>query len=235
MILRLATRQGWISYRLLGLILAPVLVAAVAGGAESGGVLARGLAWQFLAVGLGVSTLLTAVVEAAGLAGDRERGMLGWLAVRAVPRPTILTAWFVVPLAASVAGTASALAVARMTLEPALIGSLDDAAYLATTAAVLAAGVAAASLGLVMGVLMSRFQAGLMTVFALMLTSAAVVAASVLLGPGTGVPGAGFWLLAQATVVSDPLPTALLSTGLSLGVAAALWVVSAAAFSRRSL
>ncbi len=235
MILRLATRQGWISYRLLALILAPVLMAAVAGGAASGGVFARGQAWQFLAVGLGVTTLLTAVVEAAGLSGDRERGMLGWLAVRAVPRPTILTAWFVVPLAASFVGTASALAVARMTLEPALIGSLDDAAYLATTAAVLAAGVAAASVGLVMGVLMSRFQAGLMTGFALMLIGAAVVAASLLLGPGTGVPGAGFWLLAQATVVSDPLPTAFLSTGLSLGVAAALWVVSAAVFSRRSL
>ena len=77
MILRLATRQGWISYRLLALILAPVLVAAVAGGAESAGVLARGQAWQLLAVGLGATTLLTAVVEAAGLAGDRERGMLG--------------------------------------------------------------------------------------------------------------------------------------------------------------
>ena len=235
MILRLATRQGWISYRLLALILAPVLVAAVAGGAESGGLFARGQAWQFLAVGLAVTALLTAVVEAAGLAGDRERGMLGWLAVRAVPRATILTAWFVVPLAASAVGTASALAVGRMTLQPALIGSLDDAAFLATTAAVLAAGVAAASLGLVMGVLTSRFQAGLMTVFALTLIGAGVVAASVLLSPGIGIPGAGFWLLAQATVVSYPLPTAVLSTGLSLGVAAALWVVSAAAFSRRGL
>lgn len=235
MITRLAARQAWISYRLLTLVLAPVLVAALAGGAESSGVFVRGQSWQFLAVGLGLTALLTAVVEAAGLAGDRERGMLGWLAVRAVPRPTILTAWFVVPVAASVVGTASALAVGRMTLQPALIGSLDDAAYLATMAAVLAAGIAAAAVGQFMGVLMSRFQAALITTFALVALGAAVVAASAALGPDTGIPGAGFWLLAQASVIGDPLGTALVSTGLSLGLAAGLWVLGAAAFSRRSL
>lgn len=235
MIFRLAMRQAWITYRLLTLILAPILAAAVVGGAESSGLLARGQAWQLLAAGLAVTTLLTAVVEAVGLAGDRERGMLGWLAVRAVPRPMILSSWFSAPLLAALIGTASALAVARMTLQPALIGSLDDTAYLATLGAVLAAGLLAQTVGMLFGVLGSRFQAGMTTVFALVLVGGGVVVGSVVAGPQVGGPGTGFWLLAQAAVVNDPVPAALLSTGLSLAAAAGLWVLAAAAFSRRSL
>lgn len=236
MILRIALRQAWISYRVLIGTLAPVLVAAMAVAVEVGGVVERGVAWQILAAGLAGVAVVGAAVVGRGLAADRERGMLGWLAVRAVPRASILAAWFSAPLIGLVLGTTAAVTLARMALQPALVGSLDAAAYVAVSVAVAAAMVAAAGIGLLAGVLFGKQWAMALTVIVVgALAAGAVVGGDITAAAATAHPGSGFGLLAQTVVVPDPQALALGAAGLALVMAALLWIVAAAAFSRRDL
>src|SRR5689334_16434810 len=88
---RMAVRELWISFRLLPLIALPVIAGLVALLVSSD----PDRVQPTLAWGMGVVAALAAGMAAAAWAMERRRGTAGWLSMRAVPRASILIAWFV--------------------------------------------------------------------------------------------------------------------------------------------
>jgi hypothetical protein len=214
----LAVRELWISFRLIVL-----LVGFVGAGATVALLTASlPLTLERLAVGLAVATLIAGAVAAWSLSDDRRRGRAAWLVTRSVPRPTLVTAWFIAIAAVCVpavgaAGVLGWLAASAVSLR------LDPGVYAATIGSVAADVLAAVSLGLVAAVLLPPRAAVIVTVVA----AAALGAAAWLLPESrTFLPGAGVGLLADLRERVPGAADAVRAAGLGLVVAAALLLLA---------
>jgi ABC-type transport system involved in multi-copper enzyme maturation permease subunit len=231
----LALRELWLSYRLLVGI--AVLVAAALPVAllpelptlTLGGAPLHATAW--FAAGLAGALALLAAIAAGTLAGERRRGTLAWLAVRAVPRTTLLLAWFAAFSLVLVLGLVASAALAAATLGSALIADRPTA-FWAVTAAVAAAGLAAMAFGLLVGTLLRPVAAVVVT---LLLVGGVLLAA--VLGPPTWspLPAAGLAVLAGFGDAARPIADAARSSGTALALAAGLLLLAAARLERVDL
>ncbi|MBA3689267.1 MAG: hypothetical protein H0W81_10640, partial [Chloroflexi bacterium] len=93
---RMALHEMWISFRLIPLIGVPLvggmLVSAVP--PELAGETAVGGASFWYAVAAAVAICVASGLAALTMAHERRRGTAAWMAVRAVPRSSVLFSWF---------------------------------------------------------------------------------------------------------------------------------------------
>lgn len=230
----LALRELWISYRLLALIgvflLAALPVALVPYVAPqlAGAPIAR-LAW--LANALAAALALAAGIGAATLSRELRRGTVAWLAVRAVPRTTLLLAWFLAFGGVLAVGMAVAAFVSGISLGVA-IAAEGIGAFVAAVVAVAAAGLAALAIGLLVGTVLRPVAAAVGTIVA--------VGAALLTAPHgplglAPLPTAGIAVLAGFGDAARPIADALSASGTALGVAAVALVLAAARLERVDL
>lgn len=231
----LALHELWISFRLL-LVVAALLLASLPA-ALLPHALSPGLAgappdaarWYSLA--LAGALLLAAAVASVTLARERRRGTAGWLVGRAVPRATVLLAWFAAFTLVLVVALVPVGVVGWLSLEDTLPPT-GPAPFMAAIGGAAAAGLAALALGLLAGAILQPLAAGLGTL---------LLAGPPLLGAATGqwgwvaLPGGGLEVLAGLATERRPIADALLATGVALATCAVLLLVSMAVFERAEL
>jgi hypothetical protein len=229
----LALRELWISFRLLlllGLALAGGMLAAALPQIGGGG--SATLAWA-----MAVTGIITASLAGAALADERQRGRAAWLVVRAVPRSSLVIAWFVALAVPVVVGLTVAAALTWLTVEVASLAELGstplDAAAFSTLIAAATLGVLQAlAAGLLLGTLARPLVAAPL---------AGLLSAALLLPPllfadlPRFLPGSGLGLLARAEELSRPLSDGLGSLGLGCAILAALLILAAAFLERAEL
>lgn len=231
----LALRELWLSYRLLAMLGALVVAALPVALLPqlptltlAGATLDRP-AW--FAAGLAAALALVAAVAAGTISGELRRGTLAWLAVRAVPRPTVLLAWFGAFALVLALGLAASAALAASSLGDALDGSRPGA-FMAVSGAVAAAGLAATASGLLIGTLLRPVAALLVT----LIIVGGVLLATVFVPPAwSPQPATGLAILARFGDATRPIADALRSSGIALAVAAGLLLVGAARLERVDL
>jgi ABC-type transport system involved in multi-copper enzyme maturation permease subunit len=232
----LALRELWISFRLVTLLGAFLLAALPLAlvpylAPQLGGLPLSRLAWY--ATALAAALAVAAGLAAATLSNELRRGTFAWLAVRAVPRTTLLLAWFLafgvvlalgVTLSATVTGLSLGVAIA----------SRGIGVFAAACVAVVAAGLAATAIGLLIGTLLRPAIAAAATI---VVVSAALLGAAAASGPfaGVAVPTGGLAVLAGMERATRPLADALLASGTALTLAAGVLVVAAASLRRVDL
>ncbi len=223
---RLATRELWMTFRLL-----LILIVSVGAGAVVALLTAPPVqAMVRLAAGLGAGITVAAAVAAWSLAEERVSGRAGWLVTRSVARGTYLAGWFGSLIGvATVGGVAGAI---LGWLSVASTGTVDGIDYLAALAATGATLVAAVAIGLLAGALL-RPRAAML----LILVLCAGVAALSVLAPDVAhwVPGGALLLLAGAAGPDPVAGDALRAAGIGLAAAAAALIVSRIAFERAEL
>jgi ABC-type transport system involved in multi-copper enzyme maturation permease subunit len=230
----LALRELWISFRLLALIGAfllaalPVALVPYVAPDLAGAPLAR-LAW--FATALAAALALAAGIAAATLSAELRRGTFAWLAVRAVPRTTLLLAWFLAFGAVLAVGMALAAIVTGISLGVA-IAAEGIGAFVAASLAVTAVGLAAMAIGLLVGTMLRPVPAALWTIVAV--GGALLAAAHGPLG-WAPLPTASIAVLAGVGDAARPISDALSSSGTALAVAAAVLVLAAARLERADL
>ncbi len=231
----LALHQLWMTFRLLpvvGAIIGASLPAALLPETMTPGLADAPLGpLGWYAIALAVALAFTAMVAALTIALERRRGTAGWLAVRAVPRGTILLSWF----------AAFALLVGAAMLPAGVVGWLSLASslppgsllpFVAALASAAAAGLAAIALGLLAGTLLGPLAAA---------SAALLVAGLALVGAATGqwswagMPGGGLAVLGSLTTAQRPIADALLAGGTSIAVTSLLLIAAAASFERANL
>lgn len=230
----MAIHEMWISFRLilvLGLSLLGGLLTIVVP-PELAGVTAVGGAGFWFAVGASVAIAVTAGLAAGTIAHERRRGTVAWLAVRAVPRSSILLSWFVafgLLLALGIVlGSIGAwlAAIGRAETTP------DPIPYAAAVGATVGAGVVAISLGLLVGAILPPLPAMLLATGA----GAVVLAATVLTPPGSlPSPTGGIALLAHLDGAARPLGDALRSAGAALALTGILLALAVTTLERSDL
>lgn len=231
----LALHELWISFRLLLLLTLPLLGGLAVGmvPTELAGVRAlEGAAW-WLGVSLCASVALAAALAAGSLAIERQRGTIAWMAVRAVPRSTVLLSWFLaiglVLLAGIALGAVSAwlVAIGRLPEAP------DPGPFVAAVGAAGGAALLAVAVALLVSVL--PLSAAMAAGLGMLLAGALLVAS--LIGPLGAVPSptAGMGLLADLGATARPVGDALRSAGTALAAVAAVLVLAAAILERRDL
>ena len=231
----LALRELWLSYRLLVIIAVlvaaalPVAILPELPTAPLGGAALEGPAW--FAAGLAGAFALLAGIAAGTLSGERRRGTLAWLAVRAVPRTTVLLAWFAAFSLVMALGLAFAAALAAASLGNALPAD-RPLAFWAVSAAVAAAGLAATAFGLMVGTMLRPVAAVIVT----MLLVGAVLLTAALGPPGwSPLPAASLAVLADFDDAARPIGDAVRSSGTALALAAGLLLLAAARLERVDL
>ena len=231
----LALRELWISFRLLvvmALLIGAGLPAALLSQAvtpDLAGAPPDALGWFALA--LAAALALVSGIAAATLADERRRGAAGWMAVRAVPRASIVLAWFTAFGALLTLGLVPLALLAWLSLGAAVLpgGALP---LVAVTASAGCTGMAAIALGLLSGSLLPPWPA---------LVVAALPTAAVLLLTAAGqagwwsLPAGGLDVLARLDAAARPVADAMRAGGAALGVAAVTLVLATAAFERADL
>ena len=230
----LALRELWITYRLIPVVGLPVLAglllqAIPLEATELGPV---GGAGHWLAVGLAIAFPLIGAMAAATIAAERRRGTMGWLAVRAVPRSSVLIGWFAafgLPLAVGLGVGALATWFGALDRVPTLPDALP---FTVASAAMLAVGFASIATGLLFGVLLRPLPA-----FGLTLAVCAALLGFGVAGPfPDGVPP-----VAVMAVLSDlergttPVALAVRGAGIALAACAALLLLASAVAERLDL
>jgi hypothetical protein len=231
----LALRELWLSYRLLAILVALVAAAlpvALLPQLPTVTLLGAQLerpAW--FAAGLAGALALLAGIAAGTLAGERHRGTMAWLAVRAVPRTTVLLAWFGAFALVLALGLAASAALAASSLGDANVASRPTA-FIAVSGAIAAAGLAATASGLLVGTLLRPVAAVLTT---LVLVGGTLLAAA--LGPPewSPLPAAGLAVLAGFGEAARPIADATRASGTALAIAAGLLLLASARLERVDL
>lgn len=225
---RMAVRQQWISFRLLLLLALPVSAGFVTVLVSSDPDRTQAV----LALGVGVASALAAGIAAFGWADERWRGTSGWLSLRAVPRGSILIAWFlgfVFPISVGIAA-ASLLAWLATGATPA--PPLDVTSYITLIAAGVAAALQAVAIGMLCGSFLHRTPA---TVLAVLVSAGLLAAGFLLAGEPPLVPTAGLGLIAQANDLVTPLADGLQVAGAGLAMTGVLLGAALLAFDRVDL
>jgi hypothetical protein len=225
-VVRLAVRELWISFRLFAVVavfvVAGAFVALVPAPLPS--------TMERLAAGLAAGTLAAAAVAAWSMGEERRAGRAGWLVSRSLPRGALLTGWFlalsgvsfVALAAAGVLGWLAAVSV-TLRLEP-----WGFAALLSGVAATTLLGIA---LGLLMGTLLPARAAALVAVALLAL--AGWIAWLVPIDPAV-LPGGAHVALAELTEGTAE-GRGLRAAGAALAAAAVVLVAARAAIERAEL
>jgi len=231
----LALHELWISFRLLtvvGVVLLASLPAALLPHSYApnlAGAPPDALGWY--AIALAAALIAVASIAAATLARERRRGTAGWIAVRAVPRQTILLAWFAVFVLLLIVALVPAAVAGWLSLIPELppTGPLP---FVASQVAVAGAGCAAIALGLLAGAVLPPLPAASAT---LLLTTPPLLGAATEQWGWAALPGGGLSVLANLTAGGRPIADALLAGGTALAVTAVLLLAAVAAFERAEL
>lgn len=231
---RMALHELWISFRLIPLMGLPIvggmLVSAVP--PQFAGETAVGGASLWYAVAAGLVICVASALAALTMAHERRRGTVAWMAVRAVPRSSVLFGWFlafgillVVGLAlGSVGAWLAAIGRAESPPDP-----LPFAAAVAAAAAAAMAGVAA---GLLIGTTLPTLPA---TILAVVVSAPLVVAAFVAPLSTLPLPVGGLGLLTHMDSAVRPVAGALQSAGAALATAAVLLVLAGVGLERSDL
>lgn len=231
---RMALHELWISFRLIPLMGLPIvggmLVSAVP--PQFAGETAVGGASLWYAVAAGLVICVASALAALTMAHERRRGTVAWMAVRAVPRSSVLFGWFlafgillIVGLAlGSVGAWLAAIGRAESPPDP-----LPFAAAVAAAAAAAMAGVAA---GLLIGTTLPTLPA---TILAVVVSAPLVVAAFVAPLSTLPLPVGGLGLLTHMDSAVRPVAGALQSAGAALATAAVLLVLAGVGLERSDL
>lgn len=231
-----AMRELWISYRLLALlsllvaaalplILLPRTTTAILADPPPGP-----LTWYAFASAVGLA--LAAGVAAWSLAAMRRAGTAAWLAVRAVPRASILLGWFVAVGMVVVVGVALASTLGWLGLGSGSQVLVSAGAYATIGAAVVGAGLVAVAAGLACGAVLGPRPASLVAV--VVVAAAGLATAGGLLGSFPN-PFGGLVLLARIEAEHRPVADGLVATGLALAASAGLLVAASAIIDRVDL
>lgn len=231
---RMALHELWISFRLIPLVGLPVvggmLVSAVP--PEFAGETAVGGSGFWYAVAAGSAICAGASLAALTMARERRRGTVAWMAVRAVPRPSVLFSWFLgfalLLLLGLALGSVGAwlAALGRAETTP------DAMPFAAAVGATAATAMAAVAVGLLLGATLPALPA---TLLALAVTAALVTLPFVAPLSAIPLPLGGLALLAHLDVVARPVAGALQSAGAALTAASILLVLAAAGLERSDL
>lgn len=224
---RLATRELWMTFRLLLVLFVSAGAGAVVGllPAPLPDAMAR------LAAGFGLAITVAAAVAAGSLAGERLSGRTGWLVTRSVSRATYLVGWYGALALVALGGLAAGALLGWLAI-PRTAVAIAPAAYLAAMLGVAAALGTALAVGLLAGALLRPWGAIIVAV----LVCAGVGLLGLLVPPATAwVPGGALVLLAR-TVGSDPVVAdALRVAGIGLALTAATLVACRLALERADL
>jgi len=225
---RMAVRELWISFRLLLLLALPIAV----------GLLAllfppdSGITQPALALGLAAVATAAAGVAAAAWASERRRGTAGWLSLGAVPRASILIAWFAGLALPLLVGTAAGGLLVWLGTGVAPDPPLDALSYASLVGAAAVAALQALAIGILFGSFLRPIAAAALAVVA----SGALLAAGLLVSPEPPlVPTAGLGLLAQATDLLRPLAEGLQALGIGLTLTGLLLGAALLIFNRVDL
>ncbi len=224
---RLATRELWMTFRLLLVLLVSVGAGAVVGllPAPLPETMAR------LAAGLGLATVVAAAVAAWSLAEERLSGRAGWLVTRSVSRATYLAGWYGALLLVSVVGLGAGAALGWLAI-PRGSDAVLAAEYLAAVLAVGAALGAAVAFGLLAGALLRPRGAMIVTIATCVLAGAAALLVP---GAATWLPSGGLVQLARAAEQEPVVADALRTAGIGLALTAAVLVACRVALERTDL
>lgn len=223
----LAMRELWISFRLLAL-----LAVAMAGGILTTVRPDAASDPQALAWGIAAAAVFLSGMSAATLAAERRHGGVGWLALRSVPRSSVLVAWFSAFAIPVLIGSAASAVLAWLALANGSFAAIDPASFAVLAASAATAALEALALGLLLGALARPLLAAILAV----LLSVAGMAAGLLVPIDPGyLPTAGLGLLAQAETLERPLSSGLQALGLGLALTGLLMAAAAAAFARVDL
>ena len=231
---RLALRELWISYQLIPIMGLPILAGLVVSVVppELAGLGAVAGAAHWLAIGLTVALPMVGAMAAATLAAERERGTLAWMAVRAVPRSSVVMAWFlafalllVVGIALGGVGTWLA-ALERAEASP------DPGPFVVAVAGTLGIGLLTVALGLAVGSRLGPRRAAAVTA---LVCGGALAWTLVLPLADHQLITSGLAVLNGLDEVVRPISSAVMLAGLSLAGAAGLLVIAAAGIERADL
>jgi hypothetical protein len=223
---RLATRELWMTFRLLLVLIVTVGAGAVVGllPATPAQALAR------LAAGLGVAIGVAAAVAAWSLAEERVSGRAGWLVTRSVGRGTYVAGWFGALVLVAGAGLVAGAVLGWLSVaSTAAVDATEYAAAIVAVAATLVVGVAA---GLLAGALLRPPAATIVTVVVCAAATAAVVLVPDL---ARWLPGGGIALLAGVAGADAATADSLRAAGIGLALAAVTLVICRIAFERADL
>lgn len=213
---RLATRELWMTFRLLLVLLMSVGAGAVVGlfPAPLTETTTR------LAAGLAVAIVVAAAVAAWSLAEERLSGRTAWLVSRSVARATYLLGWYGALVLVAGAGLAAGAVLGWLAVPGGSV-AVDAGEYLAAIAATAATLGLALAAGLLAGAMFRPRGAMIVT-----LALCAVAGIVVLLLPGAAgwLPGGALMLLARVAAPEPILADAVRSAGIGLALAAALLV-----------
>ena len=231
---RMALHELWISFRLIPLIGLPVvggmLVSAVP--PELAGETALGGSAFWFAVAAALATSVAAALAALTMAYERRRGTLAWMAVRAVPRPTVLFSWFLGFATLLLIGLALGAVGAWLAVIGRAESTPDAIPFTAAVGASAATALAAVAVGLLLGTTLPTLPATLLA----LAVSAALVAVPFLM-PLTSIPLplGGLALLTHIESAARPVAGALQSAGAALAAAAVLLVLAWTGLERSDL
>lgn len=224
---RLATRELWMTFRLLLVLLVSVGAGAVVS------LLPAPLpeALTRLAAGFGVAIVVAAAVAAWSLAEERLSGRTGWLITRSVARATYLFGWYCALLLVAVAGLAIGALLGWLSIPPGSV-VIDATEYVAAIAGVVATCGLALAVGLLAGALLRPRGAMIVTI-----ALCAAAGALVILAPSVAawLPGAALVALAGAAGDVPVVGEALRAAGIGLALAAAILVGCRVALERTDL
>ena len=224
---RLATRELWMTFRLLLMLLASIGAGAIVSllPAPLPEAIAR------LAAGFGLAIAVAAAVAAWSLAEERLSGHAGWLITRSVARSTYLFGWYGALLLVAGAGLAGGALLGWVAVPPGSRG-IDATEYVAVIVAVAATYGLALAVGLLAGALLRPRGATILT-FAL--CAAATLAVVLVPDAAAWLPGGALVVLARVTEAEPVLDEALRAAGIGLALAAAVLVGCRLALERTDL
>lgn len=224
---RLATRELWMTFRLLLVLLVSVGAGAVVGllPAPLPETMAR------LAAGLGLAIVVAAAVAAWSLAEERLSGRAGWLVTRSVSRATYLVGWYAALLLVAVVGLAAGAGLGWLAI-PHGSDAVEAAEYVAAVLAVGAAIAPALALGLLAGALLRPRAAMIVTVAACVVVG---IAALLVADAAAWLPSGALVLLASASEPGSVVADALRTAGIGLALTAAVLVACRVVLERADL
>jgi hypothetical protein len=231
---RMALHELWISFRLIPLMGLPVvggmLVSAVP--PEFAGETAVGGASFWYAVAAGLLICVASALAALTMAHERRRGTVAWMAVRAVPRSSVLFSWFLAFAILLVVGLALGSVGAWLAAIGRAESPPDPFPFAAAVAAAAGAALAGVAAGLLIGTALPTLPA---TILALAVSAPLVVAAFVAPLSALPLPVGGLGLLTHLDSAVRPVAGAFQSAGAALTAAAVLLVLAGVGLERSDL
>jgi hypothetical protein len=224
---RFATRELWMTFRLLLVLLVSVGAGAVVG------LLPAPLpeTTSRLAGGFGVAVVVAAAVAAWSLAEERLSGRAGWLITRSVARATYLFGWYGALLIISASGLVAGALLGWLAI-PGGSMLVDATEYVVAIAGVAATLGLALAVGLLAGAILRPRGAMIVTVA---LGAAAALATILLPSTAPWLPGGALAALARAADAEPVVNEALRAGGICLALAAAVLVACRLALERADL